>query len=74
MRVLIMHKPGSTNFPTFLPHSFRFISVAVASASARAPLVMGLTPAFDAFIAFMGAMMQGARTRRQKANRMVIVL
>merc|ERR1719192_2199967 len=68
-RVLIIHKPGSTNLPalftccvaisaklfTTLVHSDFLISVAAESASASAPLDMGFTPAF---IAFMGAMVQ----------------
>merc|ERR1719266_197842 len=68
-RVLIMHSPGTTNLPTpftcavatsascsmtFLQSDF-FISHPPAKASARPPLVMGLAPAF---IAFMGTIFQ----------------
>ena len=69
--VLIITKPGSVNFPTFTVSlvpisatqsssfvaSLFFISIAVASALAMAPLLMGVPP-FIAFMAFMdfGAM------------------
>merc|ERR1719510_24647 len=67
-RVLIMQRPGTTNFPALLVccvpisaklfttfvHSDFFISVLSESACAKAPLLIGLAPAF---IAFMGAML-----------------
>merc|ERR1711977_214213 len=67
-RVLMRHKPGMVNNPalftcsapmparllTIFMHSDFLISVSVASASARPPLVMGFfPPAFIAFMAFM---------------------
>merc|ERR1719428_440379 len=69
-RVFTMHKPGSTNFPTFftccvatsaklvitLAHSDFFNSVSEAKASAMAPLLKAFAPAFIAFIAFMAFM------------------
>merc|ERR1719215_2549396 len=79
IRVLILHKPGSVKIPCFatslvaisamLPMSFAhtdfFSSLSVASASARAPLVMALA----VFIA-LGAILcvgEGASMRRGDA-------
>merc|ERR1719221_2095204 len=70
MRVLMRQRPGRVKMPAFLtsavPISARvlmtlaatvfFSSHCVATASAIAPLVMALPPAF---IAFMGAMVEG---------------
>merc|ERR1719422_2044925 len=69
MRVLMRHRPGTVKMPDFFTSAVAisasslmalaatdfFSSHLVATASARAPLVMSLPPAF---IAFMGAMVE----------------
>merc|ERR1719492_241209 len=49
--------PTSARESNILDTTLFFISIAVATASARPPLVMGLPP-FIAFIAFIGAMLK----------------
>merc|ERR1719391_265603 len=74
-RVFTMQSPGNTNLPAFFTsfvatparllitfmHSDFFSSVSEAKASAKPPLVMGFAPDF---IAFIGAMVAGRKTRR----------
>merc|ERR1719226_14303 len=82
VRVLMRHKPCIVKMPVFFTsfvamstivfktseQAFCFKPCSVASAFAKAPLVMGFAEAFIDFIDFIGAMLSKAENEYARAN------